>query len=86
MNVVVDKKEYRLFGQYWIGEGNATQTAVEFTATRTTFIMDAGGVRFNMSFLNPIEVSLLVYPFRRSLTLVRQKILLFSLSLSCISQ
>ncbi|EJC98580.1 DUF1793-domain-containing protein [Fomitiporia mediterranea MF3/22] len=54
-SAVVDDKEYRLLGQYFSGENTPNQTAVEFTATRTSFLLSAGGVQFNMSFLSPIE-------------------------------
>ncbi|EJC98576.1 uncharacterized protein FOMMEDRAFT_170841 [Fomitiporia mediterranea MF3/22] len=54
-SAVVDNKEYRLLGGYFNGENTPNQTAVEFTATRTSFLLSAGGVQFNMSFLSPIE-------------------------------
>ncbi|KAL5533551.1 hypothetical protein ACEPAG_11 [Sanghuangporus baumii] len=65
-SVVVDDKEYRLLGQYNDTESTPNQTLAEFTATRTTFIMTAGGMQFNMSFLSPIEArnfTLLSLPF-----------------------
>ncbi|EJC98578.1 uncharacterized protein FOMMEDRAFT_161396 [Fomitiporia mediterranea MF3/22] len=55
VSAVVDDKEYRLLGKYFNGENTPNQTAVEFTATRTSFLLSAGGVQFNMSFLSPIE-------------------------------
>ncbi|KAL5494578.1 hypothetical protein ACEPAI_39 [Sanghuangporus weigelae] len=65
-SVVVDDKEYRLLGQYNDTESTPNQTLAEFTATRTTFVMTAGGMQFNMSFLSPIEArnfTLLSLPF-----------------------
>ena len=35
----------------------ANQTAVEFTATRTSFIFNAGPMQINASFISPVEVS-----------------------------
>lgn len=59
---MVDGNEYRLLSP-WAEQQVADQKAVEFTATRTSFLMEAGGVEFNMTFLSPIEV-------RRTLTMV----------------
>ncbi|KAL4258458.1 Glutaminase GtaA [Pleurotus pulmonarius] len=53
-SVVVDDNEYRLLSP-WAEKKVANQKAVEFTATRTSFLMEAGGVEFNMTFLSPIE-------------------------------
>ncbi|KAF7428113.1 hypothetical protein PC9H_007332 [Pleurotus ostreatus] len=54
-SVVVDAVEYRLLSLWAQGEQGAVQKAVEFTATRTSFLMEAGGVEFNVTFLSPIE-------------------------------
>ncbi|EJC98554.1 DUF1793-domain-containing protein [Fomitiporia mediterranea MF3/22] len=54
-NAVVDDTEHRLLGQYTDNNNVPNQTAVEFTATRTSFLLSAGPVQFNMSFLSPVE-------------------------------
>ncbi|KAJ8496439.1 hypothetical protein ONZ45_g12430 [Pleurotus djamor] len=54
-SAAVDGTEYRLFCPWATGEKLPSQTAAEFTATRTSFLLEVGGVRFNMSFLSPIE-------------------------------
>ncbi|KAL5519645.1 hypothetical protein ACEPAH_1328 [Sanghuangporus vaninii] len=65
-SAVVDDQEYRLLGQYNDTESTPNLTLTEFTATRSTFVMTAGGMQFNMSFLSPIEprnFTLLSLPF-----------------------
>ncbi len=57
---MVDAIEYRLLSVWAQGERGADQKAVEFTATRTSFLMEAGGVEFNMTFLSPIEVRTII--------------------------
>ncbi|KAJ8469414.1 hypothetical protein ONZ45_g16902 [Pleurotus djamor] len=54
-SAAVDGTEYRLFCPWATGEKLPSQTAAEFTATRTSFLLEVGGARFNMSFLSPIE-------------------------------
>ena len=39
-----------------VGFTLAEQIATEFTATRTSFLLEAGAVNVNLSILNPIEV------------------------------
>ncbi|KAL5536342.1 hypothetical protein ACEPAF_163 [Sanghuangporus sanghuang] len=55
VSVVVDDTEYRMLSPWADGEKTVNQTAVEFTATRTSFLMTAATVQFNMTFLSPIE-------------------------------
>ncbi|KAL5492930.1 hypothetical protein ACEPAI_4378 [Sanghuangporus weigelae] len=55
VSVVVDDTEYRMLSPWAAGEKTVNQTAVEFTATRTSFLMTADTVQFNMTFLSPIE-------------------------------
>ncbi|OCB90976.1 DUF1793-domain-containing protein [Sanghuangporus baumii] len=61
-SVVVDDKEHRLLGQYNDTEDTPNLTLTEFTATRSTFVMTAGGMQFNMSFLSK-KITLLSLPF-----------------------
>lgn len=58
-STVVDNRTYRLIG---IDSFNpaANITSIEFTPTRTSFIADAGPMQFNISFISPIEVMVLL--------------------------
>ncbi|KAL5494579.1 hypothetical protein ACEPAI_40 [Sanghuangporus weigelae] len=60
-SVVVDGTAYRIMGAAPIANvSNANQTAIEFTATRTSFIFNAGPMQINCSFISPIEPTDLV--------------------------
>ncbi|EJC98591.1 DUF1793-domain-containing protein [Fomitiporia mediterranea MF3/22] len=59
-SAVVDGQAYKLLGDAAIPTVNANQTAVEFTATRTSFIFTAGPMQINASFLSPVEPTDLV--------------------------
>ncbi|KAI5119765.1 hypothetical protein M0805_009236 [Coniferiporia weirii] len=59
--VLVDGEVYRILGDvYTANITQANQTAVEFTPTSTTFVLTAGQVQINATFLNPIEPADLV--------------------------
>ena len=63
-SVVIDGTAYRIMGAAPIDNvTNADQTAVEFTATRTSFIFDAGPMQINASFISPIEVHIFTIQF-----------------------
>lgn len=60
-SVTVDNTTYRVMGDAPVPAiPTANQTSVEFTATQTNFVMQAGPVIVNASFLSPIEVSLIM--------------------------
>ncbi|KAL5519642.1 hypothetical protein ACEPAH_1325 [Sanghuangporus vaninii] len=60
-SVVVDGTPYKLLAGSIVPEiALANQTAVEFSATRTSFIFTAGPMQINMSFIGPIEPTDLV--------------------------
>ncbi|KAL5533554.1 hypothetical protein ACEPAG_14 [Sanghuangporus baumii] len=60
-SVVVDGTPYKLLAETNVPEiALANQTAVEFSATRTSFIFTAGPMQINMSFISPIEPADLV--------------------------
>ncbi|KAL5536139.1 hypothetical protein ACEPAF_4244 [Sanghuangporus sanghuang] len=57
-SAVVDDQAYMIMGGATIPNvQNANQTAVEFTATRTSFIFNAGPMQINASFISPVEPS-----------------------------
>lgn len=54
---MVDNTTYRILGNAPVPAiPTANQTAVEWSATRTSFLLTAGPVEVNATFLNPIEV------------------------------
>ena len=54
---MVDGQAYRLMGTAPVVDlKTATQTAVEFTPTRTSFIFTAGPMQVNMTLISPVEV------------------------------
>ncbi|KAL5536140.1 hypothetical protein ACEPAF_4245 [Sanghuangporus sanghuang] len=60
-SVVVDDTPYKLLAETNVPEiALANQTAVEFSATRTSFIFTTGPMQINMSFISPIEPTDLV--------------------------
>lgn len=57
MSAIIDGTQYLLTG--WADTVNvtlATLNSVEFTATRTSFVLTAGPMVLNASFISPIEV------------------------------
>ncbi|KAI5117537.1 hypothetical protein M0805_004769 [Coniferiporia weirii] len=60
-SVLVDGQAYRIMGDVFSANiTQANQTAVEFTPTSTTFVLTAGKMQINATFLNPIEPTDLV--------------------------
>ncbi|KAI5120589.1 hypothetical protein M0805_002538 [Coniferiporia weirii] len=60
-SVLVDGQVYRILGNdSSASTTQANQTAVEFTPTSTTFVLTAGKMQINATFLNPIEPTDLV--------------------------
>ncbi|KAI5120591.1 hypothetical protein M0805_002540 [Coniferiporia weirii] len=60
-SVLVDGQAYRIMGDVFSENiTQANQTIVEFTPTSTTFVLTAGQMQINATFLNPIEPADLV--------------------------
>ena len=61
--MVVDGTAYRVLGDAPITNTTvANQSTVEFTATRTSFILTAGKMDVNVSFISPVEVRTTLVP------------------------
>ena len=63
----VDGQAYNLLGIPGVtNHTNANQKNVLFTPTRTSFLLTAGTVDVNMTFLSPIEVSIHFYQINKN--------------------
>ena len=58
-SIQVDNTTYQLFGDALLGltgTQTANQVSMDFTATRTSFLLTAGAMNVNISFLSSVEV------------------------------
>ena len=63
----VDGQSYQLLGASTVANYTAAnQKSVLFTPTRTSFLLTAGTVDVNMTFLSPIEVSIHFYQINKN--------------------
>ncbi|KAL5536145.1 hypothetical protein ACEPAF_4250 [Sanghuangporus sanghuang] len=60
-SIRVDGEAYRLMGATGVPSTTAVQQSFVFTPTRSSYIMQAGPVNVNMTFLSPIEATDLVH-------------------------